>query len=96
MFNQRLGDVFEMAEDNSSLMHSRMISIKHPIKKSASNYFFLDLIDAQFHSYQNNDQGSHYHQSSGKSSTKVRGRYGSRSPVNGRIDETVYTAGPRG
>lgn len=47
-------------------------------------------------SYQNNDRGGHYHQASGKAAVKVRGRYGARSPVNGKVEETVYTAGVRG
>ena len=45
--------------------------------------------------YENKDRGAHYHKSTG-SVIKVRGRYGSRSPVDGRIDEVVYTAGARG
>ncbi|CRK95811.1 CLUMA_CG009263, isoform A [Clunio marinus] len=46
--------------------------------------------------YQNKDQGGHYHQASGHPAIKIRGRYGARSPINGRVDEVVYTAGPRG
>ncbi|CAO1313158.1 unnamed protein product [Diamesa hyperborea] len=46
--------------------------------------------------YSNSDQGGHYHTSSGNNAIKVRGRYGSRNPASGQIDETVYTAGPRG
>lgn len=45
--------------------------------------------------YENKDRGAHYHKATG-SVIKVRGRYGSRSPVDDRIDEVVYTAGPRG
>lgn len=46
--------------------------------------------------YHNNDQGGHYHESSGNPIIKVRGRYGSRNPKSTQIDETLYTAGPRG
>ena len=40
--------------------------------------------------------GSHYHSETGTANKVVRGRYGSRSADTGRVDETVYTAGPRG
>uniref|UniRef100_A0A182PER4 Uncharacterized protein n=1 Tax=Anopheles epiroticus TaxID=199890 RepID=A0A182PER4_9DIPT len=40
--------------------------------------------------------GGHYHTASGNPKTIVRGRYGSRQPDTGRVEETVYTAGPRG
>ncbi|XP_058123902.1 uncharacterized protein LOC131281614 [Anopheles ziemanni] len=40
--------------------------------------------------------GAHYHTASGNPKTVVRGRYGSRQPDTGRVEETVYTAGPRG
>uniref|UniRef100_A0A336LI73 CSON014433 protein n=1 Tax=Culicoides sonorensis TaxID=179676 RepID=A0A336LI73_CULSO len=44
----------------------------------------------------NSDIGGHYHTASGNPSTSISGRYGSRNPETGQIDETVYTAGPRG
>ncbi|XP_055623475.1 uncharacterized protein LOC129766902 [Toxorhynchites rutilus septentrionalis] len=44
----------------------------------------------------NSDVGGHYHTASGNPKTIVRGRYGSRQPDTGRVEETVYTAGPRG
>ncbi|XP_058463109.1 uncharacterized protein LOC131437646 isoform X2 [Malaya genurostris] len=44
----------------------------------------------------NSDVGGHYHTASGNPKTVVRGRYGSRQPDTGRVEETVYTAGPRG
>ncbi|XP_063698107.1 uncharacterized protein LOC134829046 [Culicoides brevitarsis] len=44
----------------------------------------------------NSDEGSHYHTAAGNPSTAISGRYGSRNPENGQIEETVYTAGPRG
>ena len=47
-------------------------------------------------SYSNADTGGHYHTASGNNNVKVRGRFGARNPANGRIEETVYTAGPRG
>lgn len=40
--------------------------------------------------------GGHYHSASGSPNKVVRGRYGSRNPVNNRLEETTYTAGPRG
>ncbi|XP_038121609.1 uncharacterized protein LOC6039535 [Culex quinquefasciatus] len=40
--------------------------------------------------------GGHYHTASGNPKTIVRGRFGSRQPDTGRVEETVYTAGPRG
>ncbi|XP_058055130.1 collagen alpha-1(I) chain [Anopheles bellator] len=40
--------------------------------------------------------GGHYHTASGNPKTVVRGRYGSRQPDTGRVEETIYTAGPRG
>uniref|UniRef100_A0A182RI83 Uncharacterized protein n=1 Tax=Anopheles funestus TaxID=62324 RepID=A0A182RI83_ANOFN len=40
--------------------------------------------------------GAHYHTASGNPKTIVRGRYGSRQPDTGRVEETIYTAGPRG
>lgn len=59
---------------------------------------FLNGISLFFASvrYQNNDEGGHYHEASGNARTKVRGRYGARTPPSGKIDETVYSAGPRG
>lgn len=56
---------------------------------------FLNLVIYFLKRYENKDQGAHYHKSTGNV-VKVRGRFGSRSPVDGRIDEVVYTAGPRG
>ncbi|XP_034481003.1 fibroin heavy chain [Drosophila innubila] len=44
----------------------------------------------------NDDIGGFYHSASGTPDNIVRGRYGSRSPASGQIEETVYTAGPRG
>lgn len=44
----------------------------------------------------NNDIGSHSHTATGAVNGVVRGRYASRNPETGRVDETVYTAGPRG
>ncbi|KAH8390623.1 hypothetical protein KR215_008476 [Drosophila sulfurigaster] len=44
----------------------------------------------------NDDIGGYYHSASGTPDNVVRGRYGSRSPASGQIEETVYTAGPRG
>ncbi|XP_037722016.1 fibroin heavy chain [Drosophila subpulchrella] len=44
----------------------------------------------------NDDIGGYYHSASGTPDNSVRGRYGSRSPASGQIEETVYTAGPRG
>ncbi|XP_016999731.2 uncharacterized protein Cpr73D [Drosophila takahashii] len=44
----------------------------------------------------NDDIGGYYHSASGTPDNTVRGRYGSRSPASGQIEETVYTAGPRG
>lgn len=44
----------------------------------------------------NDDIGGYYHSASGTPDNIVRGRYGSRSPASGQIEETVYTAGPRG
>ncbi|XP_059613837.1 uncharacterized protein LOC132259982 [Phlebotomus argentipes] len=42
------------------------------------------------------DNGGHYHMASGNPKTIIRGRFGSRNPTSKRIEETVYTAGPRG
>lgn len=53
-----------------------------------NKYFLLRL--------SNNDYGAHYHSASGANNQIVRGRYGSRNPESGRIEETTYTAGPRG
>ncbi|XP_055687446.1 uncharacterized protein LOC129792415 [Lutzomyia longipalpis] len=44
----------------------------------------------------NEDIGGHYHMASGNPKTIIRGRYGSRNPSTKRVEETVYTAGPRG
>ncbi|ALC43643.1 Cpr73D, partial [Drosophila busckii] len=44
----------------------------------------------------NDDIGGYYHSASGTPDNTVRGRYGSRSPASGQIEETVYTSGPRG
>uniref|UniRef100_A0A1A9W7H6 Cuticle protein 6 n=1 Tax=Glossina brevipalpis TaxID=37001 RepID=A0A1A9W7H6_9MUSC len=44
----------------------------------------------------NDDIGSFYHSASASPDNIVRGRYGSRNPATGQIEETVYTAGPRG
>ncbi|KAH8366064.1 hypothetical protein KR093_008826, partial [Drosophila rubida] len=44
----------------------------------------------------NDDIGGYYHSASGTPDNVVRGRYGSRSPASGQIEETVYSAGPRG
>ncbi|XP_055911908.1 uncharacterized protein LOC129945949 [Eupeodes corollae] len=46
--------------------------------------------------HSNDDIGSYYHSAAGNPDNKIRGRYGSRNPSNGRVEETVYTAGPRG
>lgn len=43
-----------------------------------------------------NDPGGHYHEAAGNPKSIIRGRYGSRNPRNGRVEETVYTAGRRG
>ncbi|KAG5678108.1 hypothetical protein PVAND_007809 [Polypedilum vanderplanki] len=65
-------------------------------KESPSNQVNQVNSDGTFHfGYENKDQGAHYHKATG-SVVKVRGRYGSRNPATSRIDETVYTAGPRG
>lgn len=47
-----------------------------------------------FDRYDNKNQGGHYHKATG-SVIKIRGRHGSRNSANGKIDETVYTGGPR-
>jgi hypothetical protein len=59
---------------------------------------FLNGVSFSFRtvSYENNDKGGHYHEASGNVRKEVRGRYGARTPPNGKVDETVYTAGPRG
>lgn len=44
----------------------------------------------------NDDVGGHFHSAKGSRNKVVRGRFGSRNPSNGRIEETEYTAGPRG
>ncbi|KAL9908540.1 cuticular protein 73D [Glossina fuscipes fuscipes] len=44
----------------------------------------------------NDDIGGFYHSASASPDNIVRGRYGSRNPATGQIEETVYTAGPRG
>lgn len=44
----------------------------------------------------NDDIGGYYHSASGTPDNIVRGRYGSRNPATGQVEETVYTAGPRG
>lgn len=44
----------------------------------------------------NSDTGGHYHNAIGSSNQVERGRFGSRNAKNGRIEETVYTAGQRG
>lgn len=50
-----------------------------------------------FYRLSNSDTtGGHYHSASGSVNQIVRGRYGSRSPANNRIEEVTYTAGPRG
>ncbi|XP_055847051.1 uncharacterized protein LOC129912706 [Episyrphus balteatus] len=46
--------------------------------------------------HSNDDIGSYYHSVAGNPDNSIRGRYGSRNPSNGRVEETVYTAGPRG
>lgn len=46
--------------------------------------------------FANRDRGAAFHEARGTPDKVVRGRFGSRSPANGRIEETVYTAGPRG
>lgn len=54
--------------------------------------FFVIVLDR----HANDDIGGFYHSASGTPDNVVRGRYGSRSPASGQIEETVYTAGPRG
>lgn len=44
----------------------------------------------------NSDFGSHTHSAVGSPNGVVRGRYASRNPETGRVEETQYTAGPRG
>lgn len=56
------------------------------------NYFS----DMRTDRHANDDIGGYYHSASGTPDNIVRGRYGSRSPASGQIEETVYTAGPRG
>ncbi|KAI8120199.1 hypothetical protein CVS40_8508 [Lucilia cuprina] len=46
--------------------------------------------------HRNDDFGGYYHSASGTPDNIVRGRYGSRNPATGNVEETVYTAGPRG
>ncbi|XP_075161339.1 cuticular protein 73D [Haematobia irritans] len=46
--------------------------------------------------HSNDDVGSYYHSASGTPDNLVQGRYGSRNPATGQVEETVYTAGPRG
>ncbi|XP_046808758.1 uncharacterized protein LOC111683423 [Lucilia cuprina] len=46
--------------------------------------------------HRNDDFGGYYHSASGTPDNVVRGRYGSRNPATGNVEETVYTAGPRG
>ncbi|XP_073843854.1 cuticular protein 73D [Musca autumnalis] len=71
-----------------------------------SNLFILAYCDIEYNtinddgSYQfrhtNDDIGGYYHTASGTPDNIVRGRYGSRNPATGQVEETVYTAGPRG
>ncbi|XP_054732422.1 uncharacterized protein LOC129240553 isoform X1 [Anastrepha obliqua] len=44
----------------------------------------------------NYDIGSYYHSAMAGPDNIVRGRYGSRNPATGQVEEVVYTAGPRG
>ncbi|XP_044728573.1 translation initiation factor IF-2-like [Chrysoperla carnea] len=46
--------------------------------------------------YANRDRGASYHFADANARNVVRGKFGSRNPGTGRIDETIYTAGPRG
>uniref|UniRef100_A0A1I8N2D6 Cuticle protein n=2 Tax=Musca domestica TaxID=7370 RepID=A0A1I8N2D6_MUSDO len=71
-----------------------------------SNLLLLANCDIEYNtinedgSYQfrhtNDDIGGYYHTASGTPDNVVRGRYGSRNPATGQVEETVYTAGPRG
>ena len=54
----------------------------------------IDMI--HFFRYKNSDYGQHYHQATGNARQVVKGRYGSRAADTGKVEETVYTAGPRG
>ncbi|CAD7004523.1 unnamed protein product [Ceratitis capitata] len=46
--------------------------------------------------HSNNDIGGYYHSASASPDNTVSGRYGSRNPLTGQVEEVVYTAGPRG
>lgn len=46
--------------------------------------------------HSNDDIGSFYHSSSSSPDNIVQGRYGSRNPATGKVEEVVYTAGPLG
>ncbi|ETN64936.1 hypothetical protein AND_003298 [Anopheles darlingi] len=69
-----------------SVVHSDQTDFNH-INSDGSFAFGLKNSDTP---------GAHYHTASGNPKTIVRGRYGSRQPDTGRVEETVYTAGPRG
>lgn len=49
-----------------------------------------------YYRHRNDDFGGYYHSASGTPDNIVRGRYGSRNPATGKVEETIYTAGPRG
>ncbi|XP_014093148.3 uncharacterized protein [Bactrocera oleae] len=46
--------------------------------------------------HSNDDIGSFYHSASSTPDNIVQGRYGSRNPTTGQLEEVAYTAGPRG
>lgn len=46
--------------------------------------------------HRNDDYGRYYHSAKGYPNKIVRGRYGSRDPATGRVEEVKYTSGPRG
>ncbi|KAL5289462.1 hypothetical protein ACFFRR_009527 [Megaselia abdita] len=46
--------------------------------------------------HRNDDYGRYYHSAKGYPNQIVRGRYGSRDPATGKVEEVKYTSGPRG
>ncbi len=82
-----------------------MAPVYHEFKKKKENWKIVEIkiliwslnqLFQLFYRLSNSDYGSHYHSASGANNQIVRGRYGSRNPESGRVEETTYTAGPRG
>ncbi|CAD7083002.1 unnamed protein product [Hermetia illucens] len=72
------------------------VQIANVLSDAATDYNKVNNDGSFSFGLSNKDIGGHYHEATGSADKIVRGRYGARSPASGRIEETVYTAGPRG